>query len=128
MVGADYNLRMQGFGKMASYFDAVITEHMRNPKENLISELLTAEIESGRPSRYLGSARDSTDRHRGSPEVSLGDSLAAEGGQAGRAILGSRSKGGRFAPRMRRDESKSPTLRPSSFVFSFSHYPVRLVG
>jgi cytochrome P450 len=31
-------------------------------------------------------------------------------------------------PRMRRDASKPPTLRPSSFVFSFGHYPVRLQG
>jgi cytochrome P450 len=31
-------------------------------------------------------------------------------------------------PRMRRDAAKPPTLRPSSFVFSFSHYPVRLQG
>jgi cytochrome P450 len=29
-------------------------------------------------------------------------------------------------PRIRRDASKPPTLRPSSFVLSFSHYPVRL--
>jgi cytochrome P450 len=31
-------------------------------------------------------------------------------------------------PRMRRDLSKPATLRPSSFVFSFSRYPVRLQG
>jgi cytochrome P450 len=31
-------------------------------------------------------------------------------------------------PRLRRDDSKPPTHRPSSFVFSFSHYPVRLQG
>jgi cytochrome P450 len=31
-------------------------------------------------------------------------------------------------PRMRRDASKAPALRPSSFVLSFSHYPVQLQG
>jgi cytochrome P450 len=51
MVGADYKLRMQGFGKMAAYFQAFITEQMRNPQENLISERLTAEIGSGRLSK-----------------------------------------------------------------------------
>ncbi len=44
IVGADYEVRIQGFRKMGSYFDAVVTEHMRTPQENLISELLTAEV------------------------------------------------------------------------------------
>jgi cytochrome P450 PksS len=29
-------------------------------------------------------------------------------------------------PRARRNALEPPTLRPSSFVFSFSHYPLRL--
>jgi cytochrome P450 len=226
MVGADYSLRMQGFGKMASYFDAVITEHMRDSKENLISELLTAEIEGERLSKadvvgtcllllvaghettttLIGNAlwcfeehpdaradvlarpevlptaieevlrfrsvihwlprvvrrdvqflghdlkegdlllpvfaaanrdgaqfpdpdrfdiRRSPNRHLGfghGIHLCLGASLAR---LEAKVALGELFR--RF-PRMRRDESKSPTLRPSSFVFSFSHYPVRLVG
>ena len=51
MVGTDYALKMQGFGKMAMYFDGVITEHMHNPREDLISELLAANIGGERLSK-----------------------------------------------------------------------------
>jgi cytochrome P450 len=226
MVGADYDLRMQGFGKMAAYFDAVITEHMRNPKENLISELLTAQIAGERLSkadvvgtclvllvaghettatlignalwcfeehpqaraevlsrpellpmaieevlrfrsvvhwmprvvrrntRFLGhdlkegdlllpvfaaANRDgaqfpdpdrfdihrSPNRHLGfghGIHLCLGASLAR---LEAKVALGELF---RRCPRMRRDASKASSLRPSSFVFSFSHYPVQLQG
>jgi cytochrome P450 len=226
MVGTDYDLKMQGFGNMATYFDAIITEHMRNPKENLISELLTAEIGGERLTKadvvgtcllllvaghettttLIGNAlwcleehpearaevvshpevlptaieevlrfrsvihwlprvvkrdveflghqfkegdlvlpvfaaanrdsaqfphpdrfdiRRSPNRHVGfghGIHLCLGASLAR---LEARVVLGGLF--GRF-PRMRRDASKPPTLRPSSFVFSFSHYPVRLHG
>ncbi len=226
MVGADYELRMQAFGKMATYFDAVITEHMHNPKENLISELLAANIGGEslskadvvgtcllllvaghettttlignalwcfeehpaaraevlmrpeilptaieeilrfrsvihwlprvvrRDMQFLGhdlkegdlvlpvfaaANRDSAqfpdpdrfdisrspNRHLGfghGIHLCLGASLAR---LEAKVALGELFR--RF-PRMRRDASKPPTLRPSSFVFSFSHYPVRLEG
>jgi cytochrome P450 len=51
MVGTDYTLKMQGFGKMGMYFDGVITEHMHNPREDLISELLAANIGGERLSK-----------------------------------------------------------------------------
>jgi len=51
MVGTDYPLKLQGFGKMGAYFDAFISEQMRDPQENLISELLTAEIDGERLSK-----------------------------------------------------------------------------
>lgn len=45
MIGSDYSLRMQAFRRMASYFDAFISEQVHGPKESLISELLDARIE-----------------------------------------------------------------------------------
>jgi cytochrome P450 len=226
MVGADYDLRMQGFGKMATYFDAVITEQMRNPKGSLISELLTAQIDDERLSKadvvgtcllllvaghettatLIGNAlwcfdehpearaevlmrpellptaieevlrfrsvvhwlprvarrntqflghelkegdlllpvfaaanrdgaqfpdpdrfdiRRSPNRHLGfghGIHLCLGASLAR---LEAKVVLGELFR--RF-PRIRRDASKPPRLRPSSFVFSFNHYPVRLQG
>jgi len=44
MIGTDYELKMKSFGKMGAYFDGIIAEHMRTPRENLISELLAAQI------------------------------------------------------------------------------------
>jgi cytochrome P450 len=224
MVGADYDLRIQAFGRMARYFDAVVAEHLRNPRENLISELLAAEIGGERLSKadvvgtcllllvaghettttLIGNAlwcfeehpaawaevlmhpemlptaieevlryrsvihwlprvvtretqflghelkegdlvlpgfaaanRDgdqfpdpdrfdihrSPNRHLGfghGIHFCLGASLAR---LEAKVALGELFR--RF-PRMRRDLSNPPTLRPSSFVFSFSHYPVRL--
>jgi cytochrome P450 len=76
IVGADYELRVQGFRKMGSYFDAVVTEHIRNPQENLISELLDRgswgrAVEQGRyrrnPPLIVGSGprdNDHVDRQR----------------------------------------------------------------
>src|ERR1700722_5318336 len=226
MVGADYDLRMQGFGQMATYFEAVITEHMRSPKENLISELLNAEIggERLRKADVVGTcllllaagqettamlignalwcleehpeARAEVLRH---PEVlpraieevlrfrsvvhwlprvvrrdiqflgchlSEGDLILPvfaaanrDGAQfpdpdrfdihrspsrhlgfghglhlclgASLARLEAKIALGellRRFPRMRRDKERPAALRPSSFVFSFDHYPVRLRG
>jgi len=224
MVGTDYALKMQGFARMGAYFDDVITEHMRDPKENLISELLTAEIGGERLSkadvagtcllllvaghettttlignalwcldehpkaraevfshpevlpaaieeilrfrsvihwlprvvrrdmRFLGhelkegdlvlpvfaaanrdsaqfpdpdcfDIRRSPNRHLGfghGIHLCLGASLAR---MEARVALGELFR--RF-PQMRQDPGKPPTLRPSPFVFSFNHYPVRL--
>jgi cytochrome P450 len=226
MVGTDYALKMQGFGKMGAYFDAVVTEQMHNPKENLISELLIAEIAGERLSKadvvgtclllliaghettttLIGNAlfcfeehpearaeilarpedlptaieevlrfrsvlhwlprvakrdtqflghelkegdlvlpvfaaanrdgvqfpdpdrfdiRRSPNRHIGfghGIHLCLGASLAR---LEAKVALGELMR--RF-PRMRLDASRLPTLRPSSFVFSFSHLPVRLQG
>ncbi len=226
MVGTDYDLKMQGFGKMGAYFDAVVTERMRNPGEDLISELLVANIEGERLSKadvvgtclvllvaghettttLIGNAlwcfdehldaqaeilvrpealptaieevlrfrsvlhwlprvvrrdmkflghdlkegelvlpvfaaanRDgsqfpdpdrfdihrSPNRHLGfghGIHLCLGASLAR---LEAKVALGELFR--RF-PRMRRDTSHPPTQRPSSFVFSFSHFPLRLQG
>ena len=46
MIGTDYERKVQGFGRMATYFDGIIAEHMRTPRENLISELLAAQMEA----------------------------------------------------------------------------------
>ncbi len=224
MIGTDYDLKMQGFAKMGAYFDAVIAEHMRNPQENLISELLAAQIGGERLSRadvvgtcllllvaghettttLIGNAlwcfdehpearadvlqrpeilptaieevlrfrsvlhwfprvvkkdvqflghdlkegdlvlpvfaaanrdgaqfpdpdrfdiRRSPNRHLGfghGIHLCLGASLAR---LEAKVALGELFR--RF-PRLRQDTLQPPTLRPSSFVFSFSHYPVRL--
>ncbi len=224
MVGGDYDLRIQGFRRMGGYFDAFITEQIRNPQENLISELLTAEIEGERLSKadvvgtcllllvaghettttlignalwcfeeypearaevllntevlptaieevlrfrsvlhwlprvvkrdtqFLGKAlkegelvlpvfaaanrdaeqfpdpdcfdvRRSPNRHLGfghGIHFCLGASLAR---LEAKVALGELFR--RF-PRIRGEAGKPPTLRPSPFVFSFSHYPVRL--
>jgi cytochrome P450 len=187
MIGTDYDLKMQGFGKMATYFDAVITEHVRNPKENLIGnalwcleehpearaevlmrpEVLPTAIEEilrfrsvihwlprvvRRDIQFLGhdlsegdmvlpvfaaanrdgaqfpdpdrfDIRRSPNRHVGfghGIHLCLGASLAR---LEAKVALGELFR--RF-PRMRRDARKPPTLRPSPFVFSFSHYPVWL--
>jgi cytochrome P450 len=226
MVGTDYDLRMQGFEKMGTYFDAVITEQMRNPRDNLISELLAANIGGERLSKadvvgtcllllvaghettttlignalwcfgehpearaealmrpevlptaieevlrfrsvvhglprvvrrdmqFLGHGlkegdlvlpvfgaanrdgaqfpdpdrfdiRRSPNRHLGfghGIHLCLGASLAR---LEAKVALGELFR--RF-PRIRRDASKPPTQRASSFVFSFSHYPVWLQG
>lgn len=46
MVGTDYTLRVQAFGKMGAYFDDVISEQMRGgPEGNLISHLLAGQLE-----------------------------------------------------------------------------------
>jgi cytochrome P450 len=226
MIGTDYELKMKGVGKMGAYFDGIIAEHMRTPKENLISELLAAQIGGERLSKQdvvgtcllllvaghettatlIGNAlwcfdehpearaevlmrpeilptaieevlrfrsvlhwfprvvrrdtqflghdlkegdlllpvfaaanrdgaqfpdpdrfdiRRSPNRHLGfghGIHLCLGASLAR---LEAKVALGELLR--RF-PRMRRDASKPPTLRPSSFVLSFSHYPVRLQG
>jgi cytochrome P450 len=224
MIGTDYDLKMQGFGKMATYFDAVITEHVRNPKENLISELLGAEIGGERLSKadvvgtcllllvaghettttLIGNALWCLEEHPEAraevlmrPEVLptaieeilrfrsvihwlprvvrrdiqfLGHDLS-EGDMVLPVFAAANRDGAQFPdpdrfdirrspnrhvgfghgihlclgaslarleakvalgelfrrfPRMRRDARKPPTLRPSPFVFSFSHYPVWL--
>jgi len=51
IIGTDYELKVKGFTKMGAYFDGIIAEHMRTPKENLISELLAAQIGSERLSK-----------------------------------------------------------------------------
>jgi cytochrome P450 len=226
MIGTDYELKMKGFGKMGAYFDGIIAEHMRTPKEDLISELLAAQIGGERLSKQdvvgtcllllvaghettatlIGNAlwcfdeypearaevltrpeilptaieevlrfrsvlhwfprvvrrdtqflghdlqegdlllpvfaaanrdgsqfpdpdrfdiRRSPNRHLGfghGIHLCLGASLAR---LEAKVALGELLR--RF-PQMRRDASKPPTLRPSSFVLSFSHYPVRLQG
>lgn len=45
MVGTDYTLRFQAFGKMGAYFDAFISEQIRRPGESLISDLMAAQID-----------------------------------------------------------------------------------
>jgi cytochrome P450 len=223
MIGTDYALRMQGFRQMASYFDAVISEHMHD-HEGLISDLLAARIEGEGLSKadivgtcllllvaghetttslignalwcfdehptakeelieqpeVLGAAieevlrfrsvthwlprvvrrdcqflaqelkegdlvlpvfaaanrdaaqfpdphrfdiRRSPNRHLGfghGIHLCLGASLAR---LEARVALGELLR--RF-PRLRRDHEKPPSLKPSSFVFAFDHYPVRL--
>ncbi len=224
MIGTDYDLKMQGFGKMAAYFDAVIAEHMRNPKEDLISELLTAQIGGERLNKadvvgtcllllvaghettttLIGNALWCFDEHPEAraellkrPEILptaieevlrfrsvlhwfprvvkkdmqfLGHDLK-EGDLVLPVFAAANRDGAQFPdpdhfdihrspnrhlgfghgihlclgaslarleakvalgelfrrfPRVRRDALKPSTLRPSSFVFSFSHYPVRL--
>jgi cytochrome P450 len=225
IVGTDYTLRIQAFGKMGAYFDAVISEQMRSrPQENLISDLLAAELEGEglskadvvgtcllllvaghetttalisnalwcfeehadareellkqpellpmaveevlrfrsvlhwlprvvrRDCQFLGhdlkegelvlpvfaaanrdglqfpdpdlfDIRRSPNRHLGfghGIHLCLGASLAR---LEARVALGDLLR--RF-PRMHRDEGRPPILRPSSFVFAFDHYPVRL--
>jgi cytochrome P450 len=226
MVGTDYDLKLRGFGNMGAYFDVVVTENMRAPKENLVAELITAEIDGDRLSKadvvgtcllllvaghetttslignalwcfeehpealaelltqpellptaieevlrfrsvvhwlprvvrrelqFLGQElkegdlvlpvfaaanrdgaqfpepdrfdiRRSPNRHLGfghGIHLCLGASLAR---LEARVALGELLR--RF-PRMRRDASEPPRLRQSPFVFSFSHYPVRLQG
>ena len=226
IIGTDYERKVRGFGTMAAYFEAFITEHLGTPKDNLISELLAAEIGGQRLSKpdvvgtcllllvaghettatLIGNALWCFDEHpesraevRERPEVLasaieevlrfrsvlqwfprvvrrdtefLGHSLkegdlvlpvfaaanrdaaqfpdpdrfdihrspnrhlgfghgihlclgASLGRLEAKVALGELLR--RF-PRMRRDPSKAPALRPSSFVLSFSHYPVRLQG
>jgi cytochrome P450 len=227
MVGTDYALRMQAFGKMAAYFDAFISEQMRGGrKESLISDLLAAQIEGEglskadvvgtclvllvaghetttslignalwcfeehpdaredllsqpemlpkaieevlrfrsvlhwlprvvrRDCQFLGhdlkegdlvlpvfaaanrdgaqfpdpdrfDIRRSPNRHLGfghGIHLCLGASL---GRLEAKVALGELFR--RF-PRMHREEGKAPILKPSSFVFAFDHYPVRLQG
>jgi cytochrome P450 len=226
IIGTDYELKVQGFTKMGAYFDGIIAEHMRTPKENLISELLAAQIGSERLSKadvvgtcllllvaghettatLIGNAlwcfdehpearaevlmrpeilpsaieevlrfrsvlhwfpravrrdtqflghelkegdlvlpvfaaanrdgaqfpdpdrfdiRRSPNRHLGfghGIHLCLGASLAR---LEAKVALGELLR--RF-PRMRRDALIPPALRPSSFVLSFNHYPVRLRG
>jgi cytochrome P450 len=224
MVGADYDLRMQGFGKMAAYLDAVIGEHIRNPTQDLISELLAAEVGDERLTKadvvgmcilllvaghettttLIGNALWCFDEH---PEARV-EVMAHPGAlpaaleevlrfravihwlprvvkrdvkfldhdlQEGELVLpvfaAANRDGAQFPdpdrfdihrapnrhlgfgygihlclgaslarleakvalgellrhfPAIRRDGSQSPTLKPSSFVHSFSHYPVRL--
>jgi cytochrome P450 len=43
MVGTDYALRMQAFGKMGAYFDTLISDQKRDPRDTLISDLLAAQ-------------------------------------------------------------------------------------
>jgi len=45
MVGTDYALRMQAFGKMGAYLDAFISGQVRGPRDSLISDLLAAQID-----------------------------------------------------------------------------------
>jgi cytochrome P450 len=224
MIGTDYDLKMQGFAKMGAYFDAVIAEHMRNPQENLISELLAAQVGGERLSKadvvgtcllllvaghettttLIGNALWCFDEHPGAraevlkrPEILptaieevlrfrsvlhwfprvvkkdmqfLGHDLK-EGDLVLPVFAAANRDGAQFPdpdrfdirrspnrhlgfghgihlclgaslarleakvalgelfrrfPRVRQDTLKPPTLRPSSFVFSFSHYPVRL--
>ena len=225
MVGTDFALRRQAFGKMAAYFDAFIAEQMRGgPKESLISDLLAAQIEGEGLSKadvvgtclvllvaghetttglisnalwcfeehpearedllrhpemlpsaieevlryrtvvhwlprvvrkecqFLGhdlkegdlvlpvfaaanrdgaqfpdpdrfDARRTPNRHLGfghGIHLCLGASLAR---LEARIALGELL---RCFPRMHRDEARPPVLKPSSFVFAFDHYPVRL--
>ena len=226
IIGTDYDLKVKGFTKMGAYFDGIIAEHMRTPQENLISELLAAQIGSERLSKadvvgtcllllvaghettatLIGNAlwcfdehpearaevlmqpeilpsaieevlrfrsvlhwfpravrrdtqflghelkegdlvlpvfaaanrdgaqfpdpdrfdiRRSPNRHLGfghGIHLCLGASLAR---LEAKVALGELLR--RF-PRMRRDALIPPALRPSSFVLSFNHYPVRLRG
>ena len=226
IIGTDYELKVKGFTKMGAYFDGIIAEHMRTPQENLISELLAAQIGSERLSKadvvgtcllllvaghettatLIGNAlwcfdehpearaevlmqteilpsaieevlrfrsvlhwfpravrrdtqflghelkegdlvlpvfaaanrdgaqfpdpdrfdiRRSPNRHLGfghGIHLCLGASLAR---LEAKVALGELLR--RF-PRMRRDALIPPALRPSSFVLSFNHYPVRLRG
>jgi len=224
MVGANYELRIQAFRRMAAYFDAVISEQMRTPQDNLISELLTAKIGDQRLSQLdvvgtcllllvaghettttlIGNALWCFDEHPdaredllGHPELLpsaieevlrfrtvthwlprvvrrdcqfLGHELK-EGDLVLPVFAAANRDGTQFPdpdrfdirrspnrhlgfghgihlclgaslarleaavalgellrrfPRMHRDGGKPPILKPSSFVFGFDHYPVRL--
>lgn len=226
VIGTDYDRKVQGFRTMASYFEAIVAEHLRTPKDDLISELLTAQIGDARLTQFdvlgtcllllvaghettatlIGNAMWCLDEHpEARAEVVMRPALlpsAIEEVLRFRSVLhwfpravrrdtqflGHELKEGdlvlpvfaaanrdasqfpdpdrfdihrspnrhlgfghgihlclgaslarleakvalgellRRFPRMRRDASKAPTLRPSSFVLSFSHYPVQLHG
>ena len=50
-VGNDYELRMQTARAISGYFDALITERTQRPRQDLISELLNAEVNGERMTR-----------------------------------------------------------------------------
>jgi cytochrome P450 len=50
-VGNDYELRMQTARAISGYFDVLISERTRRPREDLISELLNAEVNGERMTR-----------------------------------------------------------------------------